>query len=100
MARGLHAILLSIGVIVGSIANSDLLCPKELERVLENRLKYNANSTMKTFEISQSILKKIFELLSMTSGLLNSWNKVVTSETVANNENKSTKSEDKKFKSI
>jgi magnesium chelatase subunit D len=48
MARGLHAILPPIEVIAGSIANSDPLCPEEWEGGLENRLKYNANGTLKT----------------------------------------------------
>lgn len=48
MARGLHAILPPIEVVAGSIANSDPFCPEEWEGGLENRLKYNANGTLKT----------------------------------------------------
>lgn len=48
MARGLHAIIPPIEVVAGSIANSDPLCPEEWEEGLENRLKYNANGTLKT----------------------------------------------------
>ncbi|KAJ8770933.1 hypothetical protein K2173_022105 [Erythroxylum novogranatense] len=48
MARGLHAILPPIDVVVGSIANADPSCPEEWEDGLAARLEYHSDGNMKT----------------------------------------------------
>ncbi|XP_031476906.1 magnesium-chelatase subunit ChlD, chloroplastic [Nymphaea colorata] len=48
MARGLHAILPPIEVVVGSISNADPLCPEEWEDGLASRLQYDADGNVKT----------------------------------------------------
>ncbi|TKY71047.1 Magnesium-chelatase subunit ChlD [Spatholobus suberectus] len=48
MARGLHAILPPIEVVVGSIANADLSCPEEWEDGLTERLEYDSAGNIKT----------------------------------------------------
>lgn len=48
MARGLHAILPPIEVVVGSMANADPNCPEEWEGGLEKRLEYNDDGSVKT----------------------------------------------------
>ncbi|KAJ4915097.1 hypothetical protein Rs2_00647 [Raphanus sativus] len=48
MARGLHAILPPIEVVVGSISNADPACPDEWEDELAEKVEYNADGTIKT----------------------------------------------------
>ncbi|KAJ9139747.1 hypothetical protein P3X46_030451 [Hevea brasiliensis] len=48
MARGLHAILPPIDVVVGSIANADPACPEEWEDGLAERIEYDSNGSIKT----------------------------------------------------
>lgn len=48
MARGLHAILPPIEVVVGSIANSDPACPEEWEDGLSDKLEYDSAGNIKT----------------------------------------------------
>ncbi|KAJ3669337.1 hypothetical protein LUZ60_011287 [Juncus effusus] len=48
MARGLHAMLPPIEVVVGSIANADPNCPEEWEPGLSERLEYDASGNIKT----------------------------------------------------
>ncbi|PKU86063.1 magnesium-chelatase subunit ChlD, chloroplastic [Dendrobium catenatum] len=48
MARGLHAILPPIEVILGSIANADPSCPEEWEDGLAEQIEYDANGNAKT----------------------------------------------------
>ncbi|KAH6814330.1 ALBINA 1 [Perilla frutescens var. frutescens] len=48
MARGLHAILPPIEVVVGSIANSDPACPEEWEDGLSDKLNYDSAGNIKT----------------------------------------------------
>ncbi|KAL2941979.1 Magnesium-chelatase subunit ChlD chloroplastic [Bienertia sinuspersici] len=48
MARGLHAILPPIDVVVGSMANADPSCPEEWEDGLADRLKYDSSGSMQT----------------------------------------------------
>ncbi|XAR62366.1 Magnesium chelatase [Bertholletia excelsa] len=48
MARGLHAILPPIEVVVGSIANADPACPEEWEDGLSDRVEYDSASDVKT----------------------------------------------------
>ncbi|PON97677.1 Magnesium chelatase, ATPase subunit D [Trema orientale] len=48
MARGLHAVLPPIEVVVGSIANADPACPDEWEDDLAERLKYDSAGSVKT----------------------------------------------------
>ncbi|KAK7858248.1 magnesium-chelatase subunit chld [Quercus suber] len=48
MARGLHAILPPIDVVVGSIANADLACPEEWEDGLSERVEYDSAGNVKT----------------------------------------------------
>ncbi|KAL6894317.1 hypothetical protein ACP4OV_008415 [Aristida adscensionis] len=48
MARGLHAMLPPIEVIVGSIANADPSVPEEWEDGLADRLQYDADGNVKT----------------------------------------------------
>ncbi|CAH2038563.1 unnamed protein product [Thlaspi arvense] len=48
MARGLHAILPPIEVVVGSISNADPACPDEWEDDLAERIEYNADKSIKT----------------------------------------------------
>ncbi|KFK43171.1 hypothetical protein AALP_AA1G089000 [Arabis alpina] len=48
MARGLHAILPPIEVVVGSISNADPACPDEWEDDLDERIEYNADKSVKT----------------------------------------------------
>ncbi|KAF3608289.1 hypothetical protein DY000_02044741 [Brassica cretica] len=48
MARGLHAILPPIEVVVGSISNADPACPDEWEDELAEKVEYNADNTVKT----------------------------------------------------
>ncbi|CAO2837349.1 unnamed protein product [Amaranthus hypochondriacus] len=48
MARGLHAILPPIDVVVDSIANADPSCPEEWEDGLADRLEYDSSGNIKT----------------------------------------------------
>ncbi|KAL6009988.1 hypothetical protein ACLOJK_000419 [Asimina triloba] len=48
MARGLHAILPPIEVVVGSIANADPMCPDEWEDGLADRVQYDSSGNLKT----------------------------------------------------
>ncbi|QCD91733.1 magnesium-chelatase subunit ChlD, chloroplastic [Vigna unguiculata] len=48
MARGLHAVLPPIEVVVGSIANADPSCPEEWEDGLAERLEYDSAGNIKT----------------------------------------------------
>ncbi|KAI3450011.1 hypothetical protein Pfo_006676 [Paulownia fortunei] len=48
MARGLHAILPPIEVVVGSIANADSACPEEWENGLSDKLEYDSAGNIKT----------------------------------------------------
>nr|DAD29511.1 TPA_asm: hypothetical protein HUJ06_030979 [Nelumbo nucifera] len=48
MARGLHAILPPIEVVVGSISNADPACPEEWEDGLSDRVEYDAAGNVKT----------------------------------------------------
>ncbi|KAL6575462.1 hypothetical protein OROMI_012747 [Orobanche minor] len=48
MARGLHAILLPIEVVVGSFENADPACPEEWEDGLSNKLEYDSTGNIKT----------------------------------------------------
>ncbi|KAL6537655.1 hypothetical protein OROHE_012282 [Orobanche hederae] len=48
MARGLHAILPPIEVVVGSFANADPACPEEWEDGLSNKLEYDSAGNIKT----------------------------------------------------
>ncbi|KAG9152087.1 hypothetical protein Leryth_021219 [Lithospermum erythrorhizon] len=48
MARGLHAILPPIEVVVGSVANADPACPEEWEDGLAEKLKYDSTGNVKT----------------------------------------------------
>ncbi|KAF8398310.1 hypothetical protein HHK36_017237 [Tetracentron sinense] len=48
MARGLHAILPPIDVVVDSIANADPACPEEWEDGLADRVEYDAAGNVKT----------------------------------------------------
>ncbi|CAN8311754.1 unnamed protein product [Cochlearia groenlandica] len=48
MARGLHAILPPIEVVVGSISNADPSCPDEWEDELAEKVEYNADKSIKT----------------------------------------------------
>ncbi|CAN1751102.1 Magnesium-chelatase subunit ChlD, chloroplastic [Linum perenne] len=48
MARGLHAILPPIDVVVGSISNSDPACPDEWEDGLSKQVEYDADGNVKT----------------------------------------------------
>nr|XP_011459478.1 PREDICTED: magnesium-chelatase subunit ChlD, chloroplastic [Fragaria vesca subsp. vesca] len=48
MARGLHAILPPIEVVVGSIANADPACPEEWEDVLPERMEFDSTGNVKT----------------------------------------------------
>lgn len=48
MARGLHAILPAIEVVVGSIANADPTCPDEWEDGLAEKVEYDSAGNLKT----------------------------------------------------
>ncbi|XP_060184655.1 magnesium-chelatase subunit ChlD, chloroplastic [Lycium barbarum] len=48
MARGLHAILPPIEVVVGSMANADPNCPEEWEDGLAKRVEYDSDGNFKT----------------------------------------------------
>ncbi|XP_040993146.1 magnesium-chelatase subunit ChlD, chloroplastic isoform X3 [Juglans microcarpa x Juglans regia] len=48
MARGLHAILPPIDIVVGSIANADPACPEEWENDLAERAEYDSAGNVKT----------------------------------------------------
>ncbi|KAL4384290.1 hypothetical protein GQ457_15G028910 [Hibiscus cannabinus] len=48
MARGLHAILPPIDVVVGSMANADPACPEEWEDGLAQRAEYDSDGNVKT----------------------------------------------------
>lgn len=48
MARGLHAILPPIEVVVGSIANADPTCPDEWEDGLAEKVEYDSAGNLKT----------------------------------------------------
>lgn len=48
MARGLHAILPPIEVVVGSMANADPSCPEEWEDGLARRVEYDSAGNIKT----------------------------------------------------
>ncbi|KAF9595183.1 hypothetical protein IFM89_037612 [Coptis chinensis] len=48
MARGLHAVLPPIEVVVGSFSNADPTCPEEWEDGLSEKLEYDAAGNMKT----------------------------------------------------
>ncbi|KAL5565827.1 hypothetical protein UlMin_028991 [Ulmus minor] len=48
MARGLHAILPPIDVVVGSIANADPACPEEWEDGLAKHVEYDSSGNVKT----------------------------------------------------
>ncbi|EXC04601.1 Magnesium-chelatase subunit chlD [Morus notabilis] len=48
MARGLHAILPPIEVVVGSMSNADPACPEEWEDGLAERLEYDSDGNIKT----------------------------------------------------
>ncbi|XVE59952.1 hypothetical protein DITRI_Ditri05aG0087700 [Diplodiscus trichospermus] len=48
MARGLHAILPPIDVVVGSIANADPACPEEWEDGLAQKAEYDSDGNVKT----------------------------------------------------
>ncbi|XP_059309301.1 magnesium-chelatase subunit ChlD, chloroplastic [Lycium ferocissimum] len=48
MARGLHAILPPIEVVVGSMANADPNCPEEWEDGLAKRVEYDSDGNIKT----------------------------------------------------
>ncbi|GMH07633.1 hypothetical protein Nepgr_009473 [Nepenthes gracilis] len=48
MARGLHAILPPIDVVVGSTANADPTCPEEWEDGLADQVEYDSSGTIKT----------------------------------------------------
>ncbi|KAK6235527.1 hypothetical protein SCA6_010864 [Theobroma cacao] len=48
MARGLHAILPPIDVVVGSIANADPACPEEWEDDLAQQAEYDSDGNVKT----------------------------------------------------
>ncbi|KAI3799463.1 hypothetical protein L1987_34761 [Smallanthus sonchifolius] len=48
MARGLHAILPPIEVVVGSFSNADPACPEEWEDGLADKVEYDSNGNIKT----------------------------------------------------
>ncbi|XP_038902929.1 magnesium-chelatase subunit ChlD, chloroplastic isoform X2 [Benincasa hispida] len=48
MARGLHAVLPPIEVVVGSISNADPSCPEEWEDGLADRVEYDSSGNIKT----------------------------------------------------
>ncbi|KAK4780101.1 hypothetical protein SAY87_016207 [Trapa incisa] len=48
MARGLHAVLPPIEVVVGSMSNADPACPEEWEDGLSQRLQYDSDGNIKT----------------------------------------------------
>ncbi|CAK7331142.1 unnamed protein product [Dovyalis caffra] len=48
MARGLHAVLPPIDVVVGSVANADPACPEEWEDGLAEGVEYDSNGNIKT----------------------------------------------------
>ncbi|KAL2540930.1 Magnesium-chelatase subunit ChlD [Abeliophyllum distichum] len=48
MARGLHAILPPIEVVVGSVSNTDPACPEEWEDGLADRVEYDSSGNVKT----------------------------------------------------
>ncbi|KAJ4724360.1 Mg-protoporphyrin IX chelatase [Melia azedarach] len=48
MARGLHAILPPIEVVVGSVANADPSCPEEWEDGLAEKTEYDSDGNLKT----------------------------------------------------
>ncbi|TYJ96121.1 magnesium-chelatase subunit ChlD [Cucumis melo var. makuwa] len=48
MARGLHAVLPPIEVVVGSISNADPSCPEEWEDGLADRVEYDSAGNIKT----------------------------------------------------
>ncbi|MCD7447664.1 hypothetical protein HAX54_032283 [Datura stramonium] len=48
MARGLHAILPPIEVVVGSMANADPNCPEEWEDGLADKVEYDSDGNIKT----------------------------------------------------
>ncbi|TYJ20721.1 hypothetical protein E1A91_A08G015700v1 [Gossypium mustelinum] len=48
MARGLHAVLPPIDVVVGSMANADPTCPEEWEDGLAQRAEFDSNGNVKT----------------------------------------------------
>ncbi|KAL0435353.1 UNVERIFIED_CONTAM: Magnesium-chelatase subunit ChlD, chloroplastic [Sesamum radiatum] len=48
MARGLHAILPPIEVVVGSVANADPACPEEWEDGLSDKVEYDSAGNIKT----------------------------------------------------
>ncbi|KAK4419607.1 Magnesium-chelatase subunit ChlD, chloroplastic [Sesamum alatum] len=48
MARGLHAILPPIEVVVGSVANADPACPEEWEDGLSDKVEYDSAGNLKT----------------------------------------------------
>ncbi|XP_074321251.1 magnesium-chelatase subunit ChlD, chloroplastic [Silene latifolia] len=48
MARGLHAILPPIDVVVNSISNADPSCPEEWEDGLADRVEYDSSGNLKT----------------------------------------------------
>ncbi|XVF04792.1 hypothetical protein REPUB_Repub05bG0115900 [Reevesia pubescens] len=48
MARGLHAIVPPIDVVVGSLANADPACPEEWEDGLAERAEYDSDGNVKT----------------------------------------------------
>ncbi|XP_060667846.1 magnesium-chelatase subunit ChlD, chloroplastic isoform X2 [Ziziphus jujuba] len=48
MARGLHAILPPIDVVVGSISNADPACPEQWEDGLAERVEYDSDGNIKT----------------------------------------------------
>ncbi|KAL5831784.1 hypothetical protein ACOSQ4_017138 [Xanthoceras sorbifolium] len=48
MARGLHAILPPIEVVVGSVANADPACPEEWDDGLAERVEYDSTGNLKT----------------------------------------------------
>ncbi|KAJ7964056.1 Mg-protoporphyrin IX chelatase [Quillaja saponaria] len=57
MARGLHAILPPIDVVVGSIANADPSCPEEWEEGLMERLEYDSTGSTKTQIVSSPFVQ-------------------------------------------
>ncbi|GMJ00875.1 PIGMENT DEFECTIVE EMBRYO 166, ALBINA 1 [Hibiscus trionum] len=57
MARGLHAILPPIDVVVGSMANADPACPEEWEDGLAQRAEYDSDGNVKTQVVRSPFLQ-------------------------------------------
>ncbi|MFS7958221.1 Magnesium-chelatase subunit ChlD [Helianthus anomalus] len=57
MARGLHAILPPIEVVVGSFSNDDLACPEEWEDGLAEKVEYDSSGNIKTQVVRSPFVK-------------------------------------------